>query len=133
MSNPSLNSYEPVEPVGVVAEEATQRLFIEWSDGHTTEYPIEWLRWQCPCALCRGEMGVPGRLSQISELRPEETRLEGAQPVGRYAIMLYWADGHHDGIYTYDFLRVNCHCPECTAKYGQGETASPESAPGARS
>lgn len=117
MTNQSLNDYQPVEPVGVVAEEATQKLFIEWSDRHTTEYPIEWLRWQCPCALCRGEMGIPGRLSKISELRPEETRLEGAEPIGRYAVMFFWGDGHHDGIYSYDFLRVNCHCPECSAKY----------------
>jgi hypothetical protein len=21
--------------------------------------------------------------------------------------MLYWADGHHDGIFTYDWLRAN--------------------------
>lgn len=113
------NEFEGSVPLSVVAEEASHKLFIEWSDGHTTEYPIEWLRWQCPCAVCRGEMGLPGRLSQIAELKPEETRLEDVHPVGRYAIMLFWGDGHHDGIYTYDFLRVNCHCPECVAKYGE--------------
>src|SRR5438046_2269436 len=86
---------QPAVPVSVVAEEATNQLLIEWSDGHTTRYPIEWLRWQCPCALCRGEMGVPGRLDHIKELRPEETRLEDVQPIGRYAIMPFWADGHH--------------------------------------
>jgi DUF971 family protein len=54
-------------------------------------------------------MGIPGRLSQVKSLSPEETRLEDVQPIGRYGIMLYWADGHHDGIFTYDWLRENSH------------------------
>jgi DUF971 family protein len=103
----SIDSYRPVEPVGVVAEEASDTLFIEWSDGVTTRYPIEWLRWQCPCAICRGEMGVPGRLSRVKSLSPEETTLTDVQPIGRYGIMPFWADGHHDGIFTYDWLRAN--------------------------
>jgi DUF971 family protein len=121
MSNPLNSESDPVTPVNVEADEASQTLFINWSDGHTTQYPIEWLRWECPCALCRGEMGLPGRLSQVSELRPDEKRLEGAEPIGRYAVMFFWGDGHHDGIYTYDFLRVNCHCPECVEKHGKPE------------
>lgn len=103
------NVYEPVVPLGVSAEAATDTLSIDWSDGRTTRYPIEWLRWQCPCALCRGEMGIPGRLASVKSLSPEETSLEDVQPIGRYGIMLYWADGHHDGIFTYDWLRANSH------------------------
>jgi DUF971 family protein len=97
----------PIVPMGLVADQATDQLLIEWNDGVTTRYPIEWLRWQCPCALCRGEMGVPGRLSHVKTLTTDETRLEDAQPIGRYGIMLYWGDGHHDGIFTYDWLRNN--------------------------
>jgi DUF971 family protein len=97
----------PVEPHSVVMEAATNRLFIEWSDGLTTQYPIEWLRWQCPCALCRGEMGVPGRLDHVKTLSRQETELVDVQPIGRYAVMPFWADGHHDGIFTYQWLRAN--------------------------
>jgi DUF971 family protein len=104
--------YQPVEPIGVVADSASDTLIIDWSDGRQTRYPIEWLRWQCPCALCRGEMGIPGRLSQVKSLSPDETRLEDVQPIGRYGIMLYWGDGHHDGIFTYDWLRNNSHDQE---------------------
>ena len=116
------SAYRPVTPLSVVAEEATGWLSIEWSDGRTTEYPIEWLRWQCPCALCRGEMGVPGRLSRVSQLSPEETTLVDAQPVGRYGIMFFWADGHHDGIYTYDWLRANSQ-DRLPQAHGGGEVA----------
>ena len=108
------NSYQNLAPIEVIAEAASGQLSIEWSDGHTSRHPIEWLRWNCPCALCRGEMGVPGRLANVTELSPEETRLDDAQPVGRYAIMFFWGDGHHDGIFTYEMLRATCHCEQCT-------------------
>src|SRR6476619_3532701 len=110
MNTSSVNLKEPAVPLGVQAEEASQILFIEWSDDHTTQYPIIWLRWQCPCALCRGEMGVPGRLDYVKELSPQETELTDVQPIGRYALMPFWADGHHDGLYTYEYLRANYHC-----------------------
>src|SRR3954447_5009869 len=122
MTTSSVNLNDPAVPLGVQAEEASQILFIEWSDGHTTQYPIVWLRWQCPCALCRGEMGVPGRLDHVKELSPQETELTDVQPVGRYALMPFWADGHHDGIYTYEYLRANCHCAACTEARGHEPT-----------
>ena len=108
-------------PLSVVAEDATGQLLIEWNDGHTSRHSIEWLRWNCPCALCRGEMGMPGRLAGLTELRPEETRLADVQPVGRYAIMPFWEDGHHDGIYTYEMLRATCQCDTCSPKTRTGE------------
>lgn len=110
MNNTSV-SYDPVVPLSVVADGEADKLQIDWSDGLTTRYPIKWLRWQCPCALCRGEMGVPGRLAGVTSLTSEETTLEDAQPIGRYGIMLFWADGHHDGIFTYDWLRTNSQDP----------------------
>ncbi len=105
MSN--AQEYNPIEPSGVELVERENRLYINWSDGRVTQYPVDWLRWQCPCAICRGEMGVPGRLDFVKELSPQETTLQGAEPIGRYAIMFFWGDGHHDGIYTYDWLRRN--------------------------
>jgi DUF971 family protein len=105
--NQDTTTHDAAVPIGVVAEEANRRLLVEWSDGRTTHYPFEWLRWQCPCALCRGEMGVPGRLASVESLSEEETTLVDAQPIGRYGIMFFWADGHHDGIFTYEWLRAN--------------------------
>ncbi|MDQ6694825.1 MAG: DUF971 domain-containing protein [Chloroflexota bacterium] len=111
--------HQSLVPHSVVAEESTNRLIIAWSDGTETSYPIEWLRWQCPCALCRGEMGVPGRLAYTKTLTADETRLEDVQSIGRYAIMIFWGDGHHDGMYTYNWLREN------------SQDALPETAPAA--
>ena len=37
-----------------------------------------------------------------------------AQAVGRYAIQFEWLDGHRGGIYSWEYLRRQCQCPECT-------------------
>ena len=40
---------------------------------------------------------------------------ERAELVGRYALQIYWSDGHSTGIYSFPYLRSLCPCPECTA------------------
>ena len=41
---------------------------------------------------------------------------ERAELVGRYAMQIYWNDQHSSGIYSFDYLRQICPCPECAAK-----------------
>ena len=41
------------------------------------------------------------------------TRLTNAKTVGRYAVQLFWSDGHNTGIYSFDHLRDICPCAEC--------------------
>jgi len=43
-------------------------------------------------------------------LKPQKAEL-----VGRYALQIYWSDGHSSGIYTFDYLRGLCPCTECEA------------------
>src|SRR3954465_7290431 len=80
------NVMNSIAPLAVEAEDATQTVFISWSDGHTSQHTFEHLRWLCPCAECKGEFGVPGKLQYTRTLRPEQTRLEDVQPIGRYAL-----------------------------------------------
>ena len=93
------------EPSTITADVDTRLSRIEWTDGHESVYDFDPLRWACPCATCRGEMGRPGMLDQVERLTPEQTELVDIQQVGRYAIMPVWADGHSTGIYTYQYLR----------------------------
>jgi DUF971 family protein len=37
-----------------------------------------------------------------------------AHAVGRYAIQFNWLDGHTSGIYSWEYLRRQCQCQECT-------------------
>jgi DUF971 family protein len=41
------------------------------------------------------------------------TRLNSLEAVGSYALTIEWEDGHHYGIYTWDYLRALCGCSEC--------------------
>jgi len=92
-------------------------LTIEWSDGHLSTYPYSYLRDKCPCATC-SELGSPGSATPspfpILGARPLEP--ERAELVGRYALQIYWSDGHSSGIYSFDYLRLSCPCPACTAE-----------------
>jgi len=64
------------------------------------------LRRLCPCAECKGEWGQPGKLDANPELTPQQTELGDMRPVGRYALMPIWADGHNTGIYSWEWLAL---------------------------
>ena len=104
------------QPVSFHADRAAGRLDIEWRDGHRTTYDAVTLRWLCPCAFCRGEMGLPGYLDSRPQLSSEQTRLVDLHLIGQYAIAPDWGDGHHTGYYTFHLLRERCPCPECTSR-----------------
>ena len=103
-------------------------LEIDWSDGHKSAWTFAWLRDACPCATCNDERTKEGRKigqpkSKSGDLLPMYTppaRPASAQAVGRYALQFNWQDGHTAGIYSWDFLRRACNCPEC--KFAAGET-----------
>ena len=54
----------------------------------------------------------PGVFALPDEDSPA-TRLRGLEAVGSYAITFEWEDGHHYGIYRWDYLRALCPCPQC--------------------
>jgi DUF971 family protein len=86
-----------------------RRLRLTWSDGHSAEYPYEYLRGWCPCAGCQGHSNLKIRFQPPG--KPVDAL--AVQPVGNYAISIAFSDGHGTGIYRYDFLREICPCPAC--------------------
>jgi DUF971 family protein len=80
---------------------------ITWDDSHVGEYPENYLRGYCPCAVCQGH-GAERRFIEVPD-----AKLVGISAVGNYAIELDWQDGHSTGIYTYEYLRSLCPCPKC--------------------
>lgn len=89
-------------------------MVIEWADGHHSAYSYQYLRDQCPCATCLDSDPAPpadaGPLPMfgVGQLKPDKAEL-----VGRYAMQIFWSDGHSSGIYTFDYLRELCPCAEC--------------------
>ena len=75
---------------------------MEWDTGRQTVYPARFLRLACPCAQCQDEM-TGKRLITDSAL-PILTYPTKIEPVGRYAVQIYWSDNHSTGIFTWEYL-----------------------------
>ena len=107
-----------LRPTSITADRQSSQLTIGWSDGHTSVYSFSLARFACPCAQCRG-----GHEHMRSDPDPEvfsqpledstRTRMVKIEPVGTYALTIEWQDGHHYGIYNWNYLRKLCPCPEC--------------------
>jgi DUF971 family protein len=97
-------------------------LEIDWVDGHKSAWSFAWLRNGCPCATCNEERKSEGRKPGQPKAKPAEllpmyappAKPVSAHAVGRYALQFNWLDGHTSGIYSWDFLRRNCQCQECS-------------------
>ena len=102
-----------LQPRRVDLDAAAAELQIEWSDGQSSRHSMAVLRRLCPCTKCREERakleGSKG-LSSLRVLQPSakpavtEAQIMEITPVGRYAFSFRWNDGHHTGIYSYEFL-----------------------------
>ena len=103
------------QPVDIHADGPAGELRIEWSDGHVSRHPFEFMRYNCPCAGCQGEGNIPGTLSLNLTLRPFQYDMIDLQMVGNYALQPTWKDGHSTGIYSFEKLLRECQCEQCLA------------------
>lgn len=72
---------------------------LRWDSGRAQRLGASYLRARCPCEHCRL---APIRLE--SSMFPGLT-LESARPVGRYALLLGFSDGHDYGAFSFDLLQ----------------------------
>jgi DUF971 family protein len=96
---------ERTRPLRFDYDEPHRSLLVEWADGAAQLIPFPDLRLACPCAVCAGEMGIPGRFASQPQLGPGEDELADIALVGAYGLNTIWADGHSTGIYTFERLR----------------------------
>ncbi len=116
MDQPDPRTLEPEH----IAISKSKGVKIDWKDGHASDYPLQYLRDQCPCAQCTGAHGTPS-LAEVRKANPfqmytAKLKIDSVEPVGQYAIRLNWNDGHNTGIYSYEHLRRICPCPICQAR-----------------
>lgn len=87
----------------------TDRLEVDWADGHKSVYPVTLLRSMCPCAQCKQMRDEQEKRRSALNILPGNytgtISALGAQMVGNYAIQIDWSDGHGSGIYSFDYLR----------------------------
>lgn len=104
-ATPSAGSLPDV-PADLKVKIAEQRLLIEWQDGQRSDFSLDRLRRDCPCATCRTEREANAENPlRILKTDPTDVRVTHAELVGHYAIRLFWSDGHSSGIFDFRFLR----------------------------
>lgn len=101
-----------IYPNNITLNKAEGYLEIAWTDGKQCQYPLSHLREACPCAECRGgheNMGIDKAPTDILKLIPARSyKVEQIEAIGNYAIQIFWDDGHHSGIYTWEYLYRIC-------------------------
>ena len=106
---PALSS-DATTPLSI-KKKGGERVTIGWADGHVSAFPARYLRGRCPCAQCVSE--TTGKRMVFEEHVNPDVQILAARIVGNYALHIEWSDGHSTGIYSFDFIRRICPCPEC--------------------
>lgn len=101
-----------IRPKNITLNREEKVLIIDWSAEESCRYPLSHLREACPCVECRGghhNMGINNAPENLLVLKPARSYgVDDIQIVGNYALQFVWDDGHHTGIYTWEFLYYLC-------------------------
>lgn len=89
-------------PVKLTFRGGAQELVAEFDDGRAGRVDYRTLRLESPSAEVQGHGRGPKPPPPVVS---EDIRVLKAEPVGRYALRLYFSDGHSSGLYTWNILR----------------------------
>ena len=87
-------------PVTIRLRKASCLIKLEYEDGMSFDLPFEYLRVFSPSAEVRGH--GPGQ--EVLQTGKENVRVESIEPVGNYALRLFFDDGHDTGLYSWEYL-----------------------------
>jgi DUF971 family protein len=87
-------------PVDIKVHQKSRLLDIAFDDGAHFSLPCEYLRVYSPSAETRGHSPATAKL----EKGKEEVTITQIEPVGQYAVKIYFDDGHNSGLYDWQYL-----------------------------
>jgi DUF971 family protein len=95
-----------------IAISKSKGIDIDWRDGRRSSFALEFLRDNCPCAVCTGAHGTEPQKTSYSKPDPSPFRMYqprlkmvSVEPAGNYGVRIQWSDGHGSGIYSWTLLR----------------------------
>ena len=94
-----LNKDTP-SPTEIKLHQQSKLLELSFADGKTFQLPCEFLRVHSPSAEVRGH--GPGQ--EVLQVGKKDVDITHIEPVGSYAILLIFSDGHDTGIFSWDLL-----------------------------
>ena len=89
-----------VRPTDIKLHQKSRILDVTFEDGSHFELPCEYLRVYSPSAEVRGH--GPGQ--EVLQTGKETVNIDAIEPVGTYAVVFRFDDGHDTGIYSWDTL-----------------------------
>ena len=89
-----------VHPTDIKLHQNYRVLEVSFEDGASFRLPCEYLRVYSPSAEVRGH--GPGQ--EVLQTGKEGVNIEAIEPVGTYAVIFKFDDGHDTGIYSWDTL-----------------------------
>ena len=88
------------QPTDIKLRTQSRLLEVSFDDGSHFELPFEYLRVFSPSAEVKGHGGGEGAL----QLGKENVGISSLEPVGNYALRLFFDDGHNTGLYSWSVL-----------------------------
>lgn len=82
--------------------ESAQALTVAFDDGVAFTLPYKTLRLESPSAEVQGHGSGP---KPPPPLISDDLSVTKAEPVGRYAVRIFFSDGHSSGLFTWTYLR----------------------------
>lgn len=91
-------------PQDIQLHRYSQTLELVYSDSEAYELSCEYLRVHSPSAEVQGH--GPGQA--VLQTGKRHVGITAIEPVGNYAVQLFFSDGHDSGIYSWDYLYELC-------------------------
>ena len=94
-----MNQQKPLE---IILHRASHALEVAFDDGSRYRLPCEYLRVESPSAEVQGH--GPGQRVLVPGKR--RVNISAIEPIGNYAVLLQFDDGHASGIFSWTTLRT---------------------------
>ncbi len=89
------------KPTDITLHRASHALEVAFDDGSRYRLPCEYLRVESPSAEVQGH--GPGQRVLVPGKR--NVNISNIEPIGNYAVLLHFDDGHASGIFSWTTLR----------------------------
>jgi DUF971 family protein len=87
-------------PTAITLHRASRELEVAFDDGQHYRLPCEYLRVESPSAEVQGH----GREQKVLVPGKRAVNIGAIEPVGNYAVLLRFDDGHCTGLYSWAYL-----------------------------
>lgn len=87
-------------PTNITLHRASHMLEVAFDNGDTYRLPAEYLRVHSPSAEVQGH----GRSQRVLVSGKKHVNIDAVEPVGNYAVLLRFDDGHATGLFSWSVL-----------------------------